>query len=124
MIDSLTLLDAPPAAGWNSSSGPLTGALPLPSMRTRGGQSLVLRGNYFGPVAPQLPLLLQGRPVSGTGTPAPLPALSTSDCEVVGRGHDGVVCRTPPGIGSGYAWTLTVAGQTSQPSAQVCMNRW
>ena len=42
----------------------------------------------------------------------------TSECAVAGMGHTEVHCVVPPGVGVGYTWTLTVAGQVSAPTNQ------
>ena len=43
-------------------------------------------------------------------------AVSTTDCTVVSEVE--MRCATPPGTGTGYRWSVTVAGQSSQVSVQ------
>jgi hypothetical protein len=82
------------------------------SMGTQGGQALVFVGDYFGPTQPPLP-------IRATGTAlATRAVVHTSECAVVGDGHTEVRCLTPPGVGVGYTWVLTVAGRSSAPSLQ------
>jgi hypothetical protein len=74
----------------------------------------VFVGDFFGPAG--VPLLIEatGRQAGVAGGPT----LHTAACSVVGAGHTTVRCISPPGVGTGYAWSLSVAGQTSAPSAQ------
>ncbi len=44
--------------------------------------------------------------------------MRSSLCSIVGSGHTTVRCATPAGVGAGYTWTLSVAGQSSAPSTQ------
>jgi hypothetical protein len=92
----------------------------LLALTTTGGQTLVFRGESFGPRQPRLPVTAVGRRVAaGTETgagAAPVLVVTTSDCEVADDTHTEVRCRTPPGSGAGYTWTLSVAGQSSLPS--------
>jgi hypothetical protein len=44
--------------------------------------------------------------------------LRTAACTVVGAGHTAVHCISPPGVGTGYSWSLSVAGRSSPLSAQ------
>ncbi len=44
--------------------------------------------------------------------------MRTSACAVTGAGHTTVMCTAPAGVGVGYTWSLSVAGQTSAPSNQ------
>ncbi len=90
----------------------------LNNMDTRGGQVMVFRGNYFGPLGAPIPILATGR--QGTGSSGGL-TVTTSQCRVASESHDVVQCLSPPGAGVGFAWSVTVAVQASLYSAQV---RW
>lgn len=111
-ISSMSLAEAPGPPGTASDLGDLA------SMRTTGGQLLLLNGTSFGPRSPSLSIALMGRQ-TGVGAAQQLPDLYTSNCAVTGEGHVEAVCMTPPGVGRGYVWTLVVAGLASRPSSQV-----
>jgi hypothetical protein len=77
---------------------------------TSGGDTLVFDGDYFGPPSPPLPIVASGQRAGGG------PLVTTANCVVPGEGHTRVVCNSPPGSGSGFTWTLSVAGQRSNPA--------
>ena len=81
----------------------------LNSLRTDGSQLLVLSGDYFGPTAPRVPLTLSG---VGWTVGAAAAVVSTTACTVT-TPHVVVTCQVPPGVGTGFVWTLSVAGQMS-----------
>ncbi len=89
------------------------------AMSTAGGQTLVFTGDHFGPpsTATQGSLGIraegaQTSPSSGSGR------VVTLACEVPASGaHTRVWCVSPPGVGVGFYWTLTVAGQASGRSS-------
>jgi hypothetical protein len=72
----------------------------------------VFTGDYFGPSGHSLPVVAEGRQQQGGGL------VRSTACTVVGAGHTTAHCTSPPGTGTGYSWTLTVAGQQSVPSVQ------
>ncbi len=74
----------------------------------------VFIGDYFGPAGVPLSIMATGQQ-SGVVEGA---VLRTSACSVVGAGHTRIHCSTPSGVGAGYTWTVTVAGQSSAPSVQ------
>ncbi len=77
-------------------------------------QPQVFTGDYLGPLSMPLPIVATGLPVGTAGGAA----LRTTACAVVGAGHTFVTCAVPAGVGAGYTWSLTVAGQSSSPSIQ------
>lgn len=105
-----------------NAPAPTFNATTLASLATVGGQTLVFRGRYFGPHAPALPFTAVGRSGASSST------VSAVDCVVVppsvpsdpsareSLNVDEARCRSPPGVGVGYVWVLTVAGQASAPS--------
>jgi hypothetical protein len=74
----------------------------------------VFAGDYFGPANLSLPIVATGRQ-TGAGGGA---VVRTSACSVAGAGHTTVHCVSPPGVGAGYSWSLSVAGRSSPLSAQ------
>ncbi len=75
----------------------------------------VFAGDFFGPAGMSLPIVATGRQASVAGG---VGLLRTSACSVLGAGHTSVACTTPAGVGAGYSWTISVAGQESAPSTQ------
>jgi hypothetical protein len=74
----------------------------------------VFLGDFFGPANMLLPIVATGRQAGVVGGAV----LRTSACAVVGAGHTTVHCVSPPGVGTGYSWSLSVAGQSSPFSSQ------
>jgi hypothetical protein len=74
----------------------------------------VFAGDFLGPVGVPLPIVATGRQAGVAGGAV----LRTGDCSVVGTGHTAVHCVCPPGVGTGYSWSLAVAGQSSALSNQ------
>jgi hypothetical protein len=72
----------------------------------------VFTGDFFGPPGTPLPVVAVGRQGDAAGGTA----LRATACVVVGAGHTAVRCAAPAGVGTGYAWSLSVAGQASAPS--------
>jgi hypothetical protein len=74
----------------------------------------VFTGDYFGPTGVPLHIIATGQQTGVVGGAV----IRTSACSVVGAGHTRIHCSTPSGVGAGYTWTLSVAGQPSAPSVQ------
>jgi hypothetical protein len=98
-------------AGTQSAVNYSTAALGV--LPTAGGQTLVFVGDFFGPAGMGIPIVAVGRQVGGNGV------VTTASCVASDKGHTEVRCVSPPGVGTGYAWTLTVAGLASRPSLQL-----
>jgi hypothetical protein len=88
----------------------------LSSLDTQGGQVLAFIGNFFGPPAGATPIQATG--LRRGDYPAGSGSVTTTACTVQGAGHTLVHCVTPPGVGVGYQWMLTIAGQASGLSVQ------
>ena len=90
----------------------------LGRLRTAGGDTLVFRGNHFGAVD-------GGFPRTATGvSPQPLAAMTgggvTTLCTVPATApYVELRCVCPAGVGVGFVWTVSVAGQSSLPLAAV-----
>jgi hypothetical protein len=74
----------------------------------------VFVGDYFGPANVPLPVVATGRQTGVAGGDV----VRTSVCSIVGAGHTTLHCVSPPGVGAGYSWSLSVAGRSSPLSAQ------
>lgn len=117
----ITAIGVLPPTASASASAPAFNPTALANLATLGGETLVFQGLYFGPSTPALPVTAVGR--SGAGASV----VSAEGCTVTpllrtpsGLGPvpdlDEVRCTSPPGVGVGYVWVLTVAGQASPPS--------
>jgi hypothetical protein len=106
-----------PGAGAGAGAGPPeftpTARAALP---TSGGAVLAFLGDFLGPPGRPLPITAVGTVPGPGGGAAPASTVSTSACRVQGDGHRVVWCVSPPGVGAGHVWTLSVAGQASNPS--------
>jgi hypothetical protein len=96
-------------------SGVTFAAEAVERLSTRGGQVLVFRGRYFGLRQAvsryPLPVSAVGRRLDGAGT------VTAVNCTVTVDDVE-LQCVTPSGVGRAHAWTVTVAGQASAPTAR------
>jgi hypothetical protein len=79
-----------------------------PLLSTRGGNNVVLRGNYFGDVAPYN--------VFNVAFASPLssvPDIVYNATCILTVPHVEVSCVTPPGVGAAFAWWIVVGQQRS-----------
>jgi hypothetical protein len=74
-------------------------------LSTNGGDTVTIAGTSFGPI---------GTPVGAWigSTPSPLCTLTTATTP------QAMTCLVPPGVGQGYRWRVSIAGQVSEESAQ------
>jgi hypothetical protein len=77
-------------------------------LRTEGGQAMVISGQHFGTASPSFVSAVEARTAAGDRVLRAVDCLVTVD-------HVEVRCVTPPGVGTGYRWTLVVAEQRSAP---------
>lgn len=94
----------------------------LGALATAGGQGVLVDGSSFGPlslvmgsagVQNGVSVLMAGG--IGGGAYAFYPTCTKADPT---RAHSRLSCTSPPGVSSNFAWTVTVCGQASAPSAQ------
>jgi hypothetical protein len=90
-------------------------------MDTRGGHEMVVRGAYFGPASPSLLTSVEG--VGDADAAAPGGRILRGDNCTITVAHETIVCQTPAGVGTGYRWRVTVAGQASLLSSEVASFR-
>jgi hypothetical protein len=74
-------------------------------MNTAGGHVIELRGAYFGPFS-SLVTKVEAVSLAARAT------LEATGCAIAVP-HELIRCVSPPGVGSGYAWRVSVGAQTS-----------
>jgi hypothetical protein len=83
----------------------------LHTLSTAGGDVLVFRGEYLGPVGAAAMVTAIG--TSSTAT------VTTKDCLCTNVHQTEVHCASPAGVGTGYSWVLVVGGQRSNPAPEM-----
>jgi hypothetical protein len=73
-------------------------------LRTAGGDVVVVMGDYFGPLSPNVVTWLTG--------------ISTTACSPLDDSQTRMACTVGPGVGAGLHVSVVVAGQASAPSTQ------
>ena len=100
---------------------------------TTGGTSIVISGNYFGPLTQLGPSGLPAADPQSIGFTLPLasysrdagslppasartaPVMQALNC-FVSVDDVQIICTTAPGVGAGLVWAVTIGSQTSAPS--------
>jgi cysteine-rich repeat protein len=109
-----------------TSMAPMSGAVSLSSLDTRGGARMLrLTGSDFGPVPMASPAGVTPLPNTGGVDPllvvharmsGPLFTLVVF-CEIdPSKPHTDAICTVPAGVGRDFTWAIIVGGQTSAPS--------
>jgi hypothetical protein len=80
------------------------------SLRTSGGEVVVLSGTNFGPVSSAL------RVVYRSAAPYNVEYVASS-CAVTGSGHVSAQCSSVAGVGGGLQWRVEVGGQNGSWSS-------
>jgi hypothetical protein len=78
------------------------------TMRTRGGEIIIITGKNFGPTSAKRPV---------PNITATYGTYFATDCIIIQRNVK-VQCLSSQGIGLGHRWIITVNGQSSPPSQQ------